>query len=365
MTIKRRTQIDDVANQVKKSVGSKRSDDAPVEFFPTGSTTLNLALCGRPDVGWPRARIHNTIGDPSAGKSLLAIEQCFNFLKYIPSLKTDLFPKVKKVHTIYNNREGVMDFPLSKMYGSKFRNSVDWRNSRFIEDLGADIIKTIERQKEGTAILYVADSWDAFPAIAESKRFCQSVKEEGELKGSFNQEKNKYAQDFFEEVSDLLRDNRKDFTLNIISQTRDNIGVMFGAKKRRSGGAALDFYTHLGIWIREILKLIKKKHGEERIYGIESEVQVKRSKVSKPFRKSKFRILYDHGLDDIGSMMTYLKDHKKSKFKGYSLSDPAKFINFIEKNNYEKALRRKVYKMWNKIEKSFDDEVTCRKQKCL
>lgn len=366
MKIKRRNKkIDKLAKDISDSKKEKRNSDAPIEFFPTGSTNLNLTFCGRYNVGWPRARVSNIVGDGSSGKTLLSIEGCFNFLKYIPKLKSQIFPKVKKTRAIYNNREGVLDFPLKKMYGEKFVKSLELRSSQYMENLGADIVKTIKRQKEGTAIIYIADSWDAFRAIAEAKRFEESVKKEDSLKGSYNQEKNVYSQSFFEEICYLLENNTKDFTLFIISQTRQKIGVTFGKKQYRAGGAALDFYTHLAVWLREIEKVSKKKHGEERIYAIESEAKVERSKIWKPFRKSKFRILYDHGVDDIGGMLTYLKDRKKSKWKGFSLNDPQKFIRWIEKNNYEEKLQRYIYRMWNKIEREFEKEVEERKQKEL
>lgn len=366
MKIKRRSNdIDKIADDVVDSIGKKRSIDSSVEFFSSGSTTLNLAISGQLDHGWPRARISNIIGDGSAGKTALAIEGCFRFLKDIKYTDSKIFPEVKRVRVKYNNREGVMDFPLSKMYGSKFKQSIEWQHSRFLEELGSDIVKTIRKQKEGTAILYVVDSWDAFKSFGEWKRFDQSVADEAEIKGSFNQEKNKYAQDLFEEVSSLLDNNAKDFTLFIISQTRDKIGVSFGKKKYRAGGAALDFYTHVAAWIREIDKLTLKKLGEERVYGIESEVRIERSKVWKPFRRSIFQITYDHGVDDIGSMHRYLVDRKIKEWNEFDLSKVQKFIRNIEKNNLEDKLRQTVFDMWNKIEQEFDKDVECRKPKCL
>ena len=82
--------------------------------------------------------------------TLLALEAIYNFLKFIPNVKSKIFPKVKKIKAIYLNREGVMDFPLEKMYGIKYIESIEWRSKKFIEHAGADIIKTINNVKKGT-----------------------------------------------------------------------------------------------------------------------------------------------------------------------------------------------------------------------
>src|SRR3989304_4311171 len=363
MKLKRR--IYDTALQIKESVKEKRSVILPVEFFDSGCTTLNLALSSQTNAGWPRARINNIVGDGSSGKTLLCLEAFFRFLKSIPDKRSNIFPKVKNIKAIYNNREGVMDFPLDKMYGEKFKSQIDWRCSRYIEQLGANIVKEIDDCKKGDAVIYACDSWDAFSAIAESKRLRESIKNEDAIKGSYNQEKNKYAQDLFEEISALLRNNAKDFTLFIVSQTREKINVSFGKKKYRTGGAALDFYTHIAAWIRDVDKLEKTINKEKRIYGIESEIHVERSKVAKPFRKSRFTIRFDYGLDDILSMCHYMTERGLTSWRNFSLKDPSKFIRYIEKNNLERKLKKHIGSMWNEIEQKFENEIECRKQKCL
>jgi hypothetical protein len=60
-----------------------------------------------------------------------------------------------------------------------------------------------------------------------------------------------------------------------------------------------------------------------------------------------------------------LKDHKKTRWKGFDLKDPHKFFRYIEKNNYEEKLRQTVYKIWKRVEDSFEKETSERKQKRL
>lgn len=372
-SLKRRqkSQNDEIADDAMKSIRQikRRADPQKksVEFLPSGSTTLNLALSGTINGGWARGRVNNLVGDASSGKTLLALEASFNFLKHIKNIQSNIFPKVKKARVIYNNREGVMDFPMDKMWKG-LNNQIEWMHSKYIENLGSHIIKTINKMKAGESILYIVDSWDAFKPIAQAKRLQKAVDNDTEIEGSYNKEKNIYSQDFFAEVCDLLENNAKDFTLIIISQTRDIIGATFGEKKRRAGGAALDFYTHLVPWIRHVGQLRKKKLKEDRVYGVECEVQLKRSKVSIPFNKSRFVIRFNMGLDDIESMFNYLKTHSIKQFKGIDIGEPKTlqpFIKEIERRDLEQKLRLKVGEVWEEINKAFDDEISCRKQKCL
>src|SRR5262252_7801779 len=67
--------------------GSRRvayyNDDDDVEFFSSGSKTLDLALGG----GWAKPRVANIIGDKSTGKTLLCIEAAANFARQYPTGK--------------------------------------------------------------------------------------------------------------------------------------------------------------------------------------------------------------------------------------------------------------------------------------
>ena len=100
MKIKRRNDIEKTASEIVDSVDRKRSSSASVDFFSSGSTTLNLAISGQPNYGWPRARISNIVGDGSSGKTALALEAAFRFLKDIRMTSSKIFPKVKKTKVL-------------------------------------------------------------------------------------------------------------------------------------------------------------------------------------------------------------------------------------------------------------------------
>ena len=333
-----------------------------VEFLGSGCTTLNLSLSGKgKDGGWARGRVVNIVGDGSSGKTLLALELAFWCFKFLMTVKSKIFPKVKKLIIVYNNCEGVMDFPLEKMYGKQFVDSVEWICSKTIEDFGRDYMRRLKGLKKGHFLLYFIDSWDAIGTRAGHDRFEKSVEQDKEIEGSFALEKQKYASMFFENLSGQMENNKIDSTLVIISQVRTKIGATWGKKTYRAGGKALDFYTHQVAWIREVQKLRKTKRKRKRVYGIKSEAKVERSKVGKPFRESEFTILYDYGLDDVNSMIDFLWGKRVIKFDGKKFKTKAAFITYVEEKDKENELIEKTEKEWASIEQAFEDEVRKRK----
>jgi len=145
----------------------------------------------------------------------------------------------------------------------------------------------------------------------------------------------------------------KDTTLFIISQVRDNIGATFGKKHIRSGGKALNFYTHQVSWLAEIEKLKKTFKGDTRTYGIRVRAKIERNKTAKPFREAEFIILFDYGVDDIGSNLAWLYGPEVKKLvwddTEFSRND---LITHIEKNGLEDELANMVEEEWLNIEEN-------------
>lgn len=107
----------------------------------------------------------------------------------------------------------------------------------------------------------------------------------------------------------------------VISQYREKIGVMFGNPTTTQGGHALKYYTDARI---EITKS-QAKDGDV-IYGNITKVKAVKNKMSPPFRKSEFEIVYGLGIDKVAEMMELINEFEIGrKYGKYMTIDEIKY----------------------------------------
>lgn len=343
---------DDISDAVKTVEETSTGKNTPVEFLDSGSILINLAASGKGEKGgWARGRIVNLVGDGSSGKTLLALELAAAVFYKMKGNVSQNFPPVKKIRIIYDNAEEVMDFPIAEMYGQEFYDAVEWIHSRTVQAWGRSVGRALMANKPGELVLYITDSLDALTSEEGAERFQKAAKEDKPEEGTYATEKAAYlSKSFFANISSEMAG--KDFTLVIISQVREKIGVMFGEKYYRAGGKALDFYTHQVAWLAVAEKLKRTYKGKEVVYGIRTIAKLKRNKTAKPFREAEVIILFDYGLDDIGSNLAYLYGPKKNPLKWDD--EEISREELIDRMDKDKALQRelgqRVESFWQEIE---------------
>lgn len=352
------TSVEEMAEQIIQRKDFKPIKNERVEFFPTGSINLNLAASqkGR-DGGWARGRIINPVGNSSSGKSLLSVEAAAQVYYKAKNTQSKLFPKVETIRIVYWNREKVMDFPLEEMYGEDFVNSIEWSDKcSTCEEWGRDVFRKIEEHKPGECFIGILDSVDSLSSEAGQERLEKSINSDKPIDGSYGTEKAKYfSADFFNNLCDKM--DGKDITLFLISQIREKLNTLgFGEKYYRAGGKALNFYSHQVPWLSVVKKLKKEYKGKTRVYGVKVKVLFKKNKTAKPFREAEFNILFDHGIDDIGSMVESLSAEQiKTEFSDM-IEGRVTRDNLIEAADIDDEIYNKLVNLteilWKEVEEN-------------
>jgi recombination protein RecA len=300
-----------------------------LDFITSGSTLLDLALGG----GWAERRIANVVGDKSTGKTLLCIEATANFAIKYP-----------KGRIRYREAESAFDKLYAAALGMPI-DRIDFGSKRIatVEDL----TKICEKAKQKEFV--VVDSLDALSDRSEMDRDIDE--------GSYGANKAKKMSELFRRLTQTMSD--KDVTLLIVSQVRDKIGAMFGAKHTRTGGRAMDFYASQVLMLAHLGRIVKTSRGLKRATGVKILGKLDKNKISLPFREAEFPIHFGYGVDDAQSMINWLKVTKGFKAKNYGLSEEeskAALKTLLDMTRAEERkimtmLREDVTARWYEIEK--------------
>lgn len=281
-----------------------KASATPATYYTTGLDLLDLCVGGAPGCyGFPGGYIVNFVGDKSAGKTLLAIEMLVaNKMKF-----------GKKFHPNHDDSESGCTFDTMKMYKVDLYGDFEPRKSNTVEEMDANVGLWLDSLgKEGRGI-YVVDSLDGLSDEEHEER--AAVRKKLQAKGETVENKDSYgmgaakflSQDFFKTKAGEIQNH--DALLIIVSQVRENLEPgMFKPKYVRSGGKALDFYSHTCLWLSTVSKIVRKVGNESRVVGVVVQAETKKSKTPRPYRKCRFSLYFDYGLDNIGSNIDYLFD---------------------------------------------------------
>ena len=338
-----------------------------IEFLGTGCTAFDLALSNRGRRGgFARGRIANIVGDGSTGKTLLALETAAWCYHNVKKVRSKIFPPVKNMSIVYNNVEGVMDFPLETMFGRGFARSIEWIRMSMAEQIGRDLQRRVKAMKKGDFLLYICDSWDGVKPEEETARFEKEAKTDKKISDGYGLTKQQYVGEFFRNITDTIYGNeysttydyqtkQKDVTLLFNSQIRQKIGASkFEKAVYRVGGKAFDFWTHQVAWLYRAGKIQPERKGKKVTIGVKVRAVVERNKCAPPWKEANFPILFDYGIDDLGSMVDFVCGPQAKGFSWGGIKKGRKedFISAIEDGDLIDDFRTHFIETWNKIEDS-------------
>jgi recombination protein RecA len=113
---------------------------------------------------------------------------------------------------------------------------------------------------------------------------------------------------------------RQKIALVFTNQLRQKLGVMFGDPWTTSGGKALPFHASTRIRLKNVGQIKDKKTNT---IGMKMRAQVIKNRLGPPMRHADFNLYFESGIDDDGSWLQVLKDHKLLKQGGawYTMND--------------------------------------------
>ena len=271
------------------------SDTTPTDikdFVSTGSTMLDLAISNKPNGGIAVGRITELNGLESSGKSLLGAhilaetQRKGGVAVYIDtetSVSTEFLGAigVDVESMLYLHLETVEDiFQAVEEIVSKVRESDKDRLVTILVDSLAAATTKVELEAD-----FDKDGWATAKAIIISKAM--------------------------RKITQMI--GRQKVALVFTNQLRQKLGVMFGDPWTTSGGKALPFHASTRIRLKNTGQI---KDTKKNTIGIKMRAQVIKNRLGPPMRHADFNLYFETGIDNEGSWLTVLKDHKLVKQGG-------------------------------------------------
>lgn len=332
-----------LSDQVKANAGApvkkKKQYDGSGPFISTGSTLLDLSISGGRvrGGGIPGGILVEIFGPSGAGKTVLLCEIAGAVQRQGGEI-------------LFRDPEA----RLNKQFARIFDLDVD---TITYDTPGTvpEVFKSVREWQPETKALVHGVFADSLAALST----------EWEMEGK-DQYGMRRAKEFSEECRKTCRTlTEKNFLMVCSNQVRQNLDAgPYGQKYKSPGGEAIGFYSSLRLRCMGSTKIKDKKKiaGKDvtRIIGVETDIEVFKSSVWKPYRQTSIYIMFDYGIDDIRANLQFIKQYTKAttyvvggEKAGVSMEEA---ISYVEEQGLESALREETIDLWEEIESKFEQE---------
>jgi len=299
------------------------------DWISTGSTMLDLAISNKPNGGVAVGKITELNGLEGSGKSLigshlLASTQRKDGIAVYIDAESAVSPEfleaigVDTSKMLYVHLETVEEiFDTIETIVTKIRESDKDRLVTILVDSLAAASTKVEMDAD-----FDKDGWATAKAIIISKAM--------------------------RKITQMIA--RQKVALVFTNQLRQKLGVMFGDPWTTSGGKALPFHASTRVRFKNMGQI--KDTSKKNTIGIKIKGQVIKNRLGPPMRTAEFPLYFDTGIDDYGSWLTVMKEHKIVKQGGSWYT-----LNVVDPNTGEILSEHKFQSkdFQNKLEE--DDEL--------
>lgn len=283
------------------------------DFISTGATILDVAVSNRPHGGIAVGRITELSGLPGTGKSLVSAHLIANTQK-------------RGGVGVLIDTETAVNPEFFKAVGIDI-NKLVYVHLQTVEEIFDAIVNIIEKVRAGKEknklVTIVVDSVSA----ASTKQ---------EMESDFG--KDGYATSKAIIISKAMRKitgllGRERIALVFTNQLRQKMNaVPFGDQYTSSGGLSIPFHSSTRIRFSQTGK-ISNSSGD--VIGVKVKANVVKNRLGPPHRTAEFEIYFNRGIDDAGSWLNIMKEHKLVKQSGawytYVDSETGEEIKFQSK----------------------------------
>ena len=281
------------------------------EFISSGSTMLDLAISNRPNGGIAVGRITELNGLESSGKSLIGAHILAETQK-------------KGGVAVYIDTETAVSTEFLEAIGVDI-NQMLYLHLETVEDIFGAIEEIVAKVRESDKDRLVTILVDSL-AAATTK-----VELEAEFdKDGWATSKAIILSKAMRKITQMI--GRQKIALVFTNQLRQKLGVMFGDPWTTSGGKALPFHASTRIRLKNVGQIKDKKNNT---IGMKMRAQVIKNRLGPPMSHADFELYFESGIDNEGSWLKVMKEHKLVKQGGarYTMDDHnGKEIKFQSKD---------------------------------
>lgn len=314
-------------------------------YFSTGCYMLDLEMGN----GLSEGQAINIVGASSTGKSILVMEAAAEFVK---KFGPKCIVRIKDAENAYDlGYFASIGIPTDCIEMISCVEGEKYYVPNTVEAVQKDVFEQIKRSKKKKLhIFYAVDSWDALTDEQEYDRDMSSA--------TYAMTKAKAGSEFGRRLwHDLPEAN---LTLILVSQIRDNVGVTYGPKHKRSGGNWMEFYCSQVLWLfPDSTKIESTRGGVKRKYGSWTKAISKKNRRTGECEPVFVPIVKGYGIDDLMACVRFLIEVGKTDAQFDSKTDAVKYMNSCWKFDQEKyreelvAVKKSIRPIWDQIVSDF------------